>query len=54
MRRLGGMLAYGLNYITKSYGNLLAWIIRLTTKIYTHKHIDEIIKVLFKETKAKS
>ena len=23
-------------------------------KIYTHKHIDEIIKVLFKETKAKS
>lgn len=33
MRRLGGMLAYGLNYITKSYGNLLAWIIRLTTEI---------------------
>lgn len=33
MRRLGGMLAYGLNYITKSYGNLLAWIIRLTTEV---------------------
>lgn len=33
MRRLGGMLAYGLNYITKSFGNLLAWIIRLTTQI---------------------
>lgn len=33
MGRFGEMVAFGLNYVTKSFGNLLAWGVRRTTRV---------------------